>query len=256
MFSKFVVKLVVSIGREILERVNDPIMMKVVNKDRNTTLMDLHAHRRYVEGLNSICSGVPVLSEENTNNDLPVDGNFWIIDPIDGTSSWLNEFDGFVTQCALFLDHTVVWSMIYWPKKDVQWVYSVDEGCSFLNHRLGEISSRISLIDNYPEPRGLALRLIESIREIEPCEYHEKGSISLKMMHVCEGWSSLFCKDIKFRLWDVAPVIPFARAANVMILDKYLHPLSHDQLVYNDGLVVCSKHLNKDLLELVKDAFD
>ena len=248
--------LVVSIGDEILNRSGDTAMAEIIDLRKNTTVMDLWAHREYVDGLNKIRPGVPVITEESADPRLPADGTFWIVDPLDGTSSWQTGYDGFVTQCALFENHQIVKSVIYWPSKKIHWTYSIGKGCSFSGKKPKDASSGFSIIDNYPIPSGLALRLFESITKIKGCSYVEKGSIALKMMYVCEHWSSLFCKDVLFRLWDIAPVVPFARAENILIADRRMKPLAMDRLLFSEGLIVCSKQTDSAELSLIRDTFD
>ena len=58
------------------------------------------------------------------------------------------------------------------------------------------------LTDNYPEPRGIARRLVDGL----PCTgYLESGSIGMKICRVAHGEADLFVKDVVLRDWDLAP---------------------------------------------------
>jgi len=60
----------------------------------------------------------------------------------------------------------------------------------------------IVLIDNYPEPRGVARELIDCAGKIQ---YVECGSIGLKICRVADSVADLFVKDVKVQDWDLAP---------------------------------------------------
>ena len=62
--------------------------------------------------------------------------------------------------------------------------------------------SEIRLIDNYPEPRGIAQLITRSSRD---AKYIESGSIGLKICKVADGTANLFVKDVIVRDWDLAP---------------------------------------------------
>ena len=58
-----------------------------------------------------------------------------------------------------------------------------------------------SLIDNYPEPRGIALEISQALHIPK---YVESGSIALKICRIADLSADLFVKDMSPRDWDVA----------------------------------------------------
>lgn len=165
---------------------------------------DQKAHAFLIERLGLVTPDVPVISEEDAVMHEGVRPScYWLIDPIDGTASWVEGFVGFVTQAALMVDHVPVLCAIYAPALDRMYSASAGGGAK-LNGVLLERKPRLGrrqLIDNYPEPRGIAAA---AFSELDCSGYLECGSLALKMCFVASGEADLFIKDIVVRDWDMA----------------------------------------------------
>jgi 3'(2'), 5'-bisphosphate nucleotidase/myo-inositol-1(or 4)-monophosphatase len=181
------------------------------------TVADQEAHRLIKEGLAKIAP-LPCISEEDAYSHVSKRPEiYWLIDPIDGTASFCNGFDGFVTQVALMRNCQPVLAVVHAPALGLTYTSSLDEPA--LCNR-APISTAVSgtrvpiLIDNYPEPRGIARRLYD---EIGCSGYVESGSIGLKICRVADGTADLFVKDITVRDWDLAPAhLILARAGGLL----------------------------------------
>lgn len=167
---------------------------------------DRRAHDFLVEQLRRFWPSIPVISEEDVSkHDACRPDEYWLIDPIDGTASFCSGFNGFVTQVALMRKCQPVLAVVHAPALDLTYAATQD-GPAFCNCAV--ISTATSgnrapiLIDNYPEPRGIARSLYDEIR----CGgYVESGSIGLKICRVADGTADLFVKDVTVRDWDLAP---------------------------------------------------
>ena len=71
--------------------------------------------------LNALSPGIPVFSEEHEHVITDRPDIYWLIDPIDGTASWLNGFKGYVTQVALIAHKSPVFGAIYHPSSRRLW---------------------------------------------------------------------------------------------------------------------------------------
>jgi 3'(2'), 5'-bisphosphate nucleotidase len=179
---------------------------------------DRRAHNFLLDRLRQSWPSVPVISEEDESvHDAHRPDEYWLIDPIDGTASFCSGFDGFVTQAALMRKCQPVLAVVHAPALGLTYTSSLDEPA--LCNRV-PISTTVSgirvpiLIDNYPEPRGIARRLYD---EIGCSGYIESGSIGLKICRVADGTADLFVKDITVRDWDVAPAhLILARAGGLL----------------------------------------
>lgn len=164
---------------------------------------DQLAHQAIVERLVQI-SSFPIVSEEDPGREAQkFPEAYWLIDPIDGTASFSQGYPGFVTQIALILRHEPVLAAVYSPVFDL--LYSAEKGKgAFKNQERLKLSKKekpVSLIDNYPEPRGITRALYD---KLEIARYFEWGSIGFKICKVAEGSADLFFKDVLVCDWDIA----------------------------------------------------
>ncbi len=167
--------------------------------------VDQRANDIITEGLRTLDPHIPVISEEVP--DSQVKGRperYWLIDPIDGTASFVGGYPGFVTQVALMVDHQPALAAICAPALDLIYTSRRGHGACRNGKRLARLKDdrQEVLIDNYPEPRGITKRAFE---DLEFRRYLESGSISLKICRVADGTADLFFKDVPVRSWDIAP---------------------------------------------------
>lgn len=166
----------------------------------------------------NITPDIQVLSEEEPNRFFePRPNLYWLIDPVDGTASFVEGFDGFVTQAALIDNYAPVLAGIYAPASREMFLAEKGKGARrndkilHLNDRLGD---NLILTDNYPSPQGLAKEIMKSM---DFRHYLESGSIGLKICRVAEGKADLFVKDVIVRDWDLAaPQLVLMEAGGVL----------------------------------------
>jgi len=75
---------------------------------------DLEAHHFLSDRLRLIYP-VPIVSEENSESHKKYFNEYWLIDPIDGTSSYSNGYTGYVVQCCLIRNGVVLMAGVYAP---------------------------------------------------------------------------------------------------------------------------------------------
>lgn len=208
---------------------------------------DSLAHDFLVKELKKIDSSISVISEEDESSlVLHRPSRYWIIDPIDGTSSFVNGFLGFVTQAALIEDNKPILAAIYAPMLDALYSAQRKKG-AFLNGvqlRCWDKPKLEILIDNYPEPRGSARVIFD---EFAFSKYVECGSISLKICKVAQGEADLFFKDVVVRDWDIAaPKLVLEESGGCITKldgDRFLfeNTYEHNGLVASFNQIQCQK---------------
>lgn len=171
---------------------------------------------------------LPILSEEDpASHTDPRPDRYWLIDPIDGTASLAGGFSGFVTQAALMEKGEPVLAAVYAPALD-RLYFAQKGGGSFCNGEPIQVSTeedRLILVDNYPQPKGTAARMMT---DLGCTGYLESGSISLKICRVADGSADLFFKDVVVRDWDVgAPSLILKEAGGIFTtIDGKSYPFS------------------------------
>jgi len=167
--------------------------------------VDRMAHLALTERLKEIAPDIPIISEED---EMSIQENrpdrYWLIDPIDGTASFVGGFPGFVTQAALIKTGYPLVGAICAPVLDLLYLVERGQGATLNGQPLDLFSDRepTILIDNYPEPQGVTLSAYE---ELNFLSYIECGSISLKICKVADGTADVFFKNVIVKDWDLAP---------------------------------------------------
>ena len=195
-----------SLGDQLLQWRRSGAMVARTVGDQIKAEADGRAHDVLRNALTRRWPHIPVISEEDPESHS-TDARprlYWLIDPIDGTASYCEGFDGFVTQVALMRDGRPVLGVVYAPAFEEVW--RAEEGAAAFKNgtpiRVAQRQTGKTLIDNYPEPRGAAL---EAFRKCGFTNYMESGSIGLKICRVAEGSADAFVKDVVVRDWDIAP---------------------------------------------------
>jgi 3'(2'), 5'-bisphosphate nucleotidase len=166
---------------------------------------DQWAEELWQKELHAILPGIPIISEEDPDSHFQsTGGGCWLVDPLDGTASFAGGYRGWVTQVALMENSRPVAAVVFAPLFGELFRAEFSKGafCNDQRLSLNPEKKAETLVDNYPEPRGLASVVM---RQHGLTRYLESGSIGLKICRVADGQADVFVKDVSVRSWDLAP---------------------------------------------------
>jgi fructose-1,6-bisphosphatase/inositol monophosphatase family enzyme len=242
----------IKIGNKIYSWQLNGINRDFVDRKKFKLSADLLADRLIKLAIKKFFYKDQILSEENKLNKIKK--NFWLIDPIDGTRSFYNNFKGFVSQAVYVSKGNPIYAIVYAPALKKIWTANLGSG-AFLNGRIikkKNKKSTIKFIDNYPEPRGIA-KLIA--KKIPNAKYIESGSIGLKACLVADGTATLFVKDIDYKDWDIIPALLINLEVGKIVCDFDGKIIKiNKNLRKRKGLVVCESQLVPKILRIVNEA--
>ena len=92
---------------------------EVSKKDDNSpiTKADLESNKIIKSYLEK--TGIPILSEEDMDDKSRLTSkNVWIVDPLDGTTDFVNRTGEFTIMIGLVENHVPIMGLIYWPIKE------------------------------------------------------------------------------------------------------------------------------------------
>jgi len=240
------------IGNQIYSWQIQSINKEFINKKNFKLSADISADNLIKSIIKKYFRKTPILSEENKYN--KISKNFWLIDPIDGTRSFYNNFKGFVSQACYITNGEPIYSVIYAPALKKIWTAQLGFG-AYLNGKkikLIEKKNNIKLIDNYPKPRGIAKLLMKKITD---CKYIESGSIGLKACFVADGTANLFVKDVDYRDWDIMPALLVNSEVGKIVCDFNGKLIKITKsLKKTKGLIVCEKDFFLKILRIINEA--
>lgn len=214
---------------------------------------DLIANNLLTKELQMI-TDIPIISEENVNSHYEVrPATYWLIDPIDGTASYVQGFSGFVCQAALMQDGRPLLAAVYAPALDRLYMASLGNGAEVngLPMYVKDINrDSLTIIDNYPEPRGIAKRIYNGLR----CKHYlESGSIGLKICLVSDGVADLFVKDVIVRDWDLAaPHLIIEEAGGILTLLSGKNNVYHGSYEKQGIIATSSSDLLEDVINFLE----
>ena len=159
------------------------------------TNADRKVEKIIIEELEKSKKNFSILTEETGFIKNKDKDNFWIIDPIDGTTNFLNGVPHFCISIALLFEKEIIAGVIYDPIKD-EIFYAEKNGGSFLNNKSIRVSKKnnisgclygVNFRKNLPE--NLIIR--------------NTGSAALDLAYVsCGRFDGCLQKNVN--LWDIA----------------------------------------------------
>lgn len=240
--------IVASVGELLLQWRESGIVAGEWDGPQFKAQADLMAHEELTEKLANLAPDVPIISEESQASWVDIRPEcHWLIDPIDGTASFVQGYSGFVTQVALIVDRVPQLAAICVPA--FQSLYTAERGQgAFLNgvrlFREQTFPPKV-LIDNYPEPRGVTL---QAYSELHFTHYIECGSISLKICKVADGSADVFFKTVTIRDWDLAAAHLVMEETGGFLTDIYGNRIEYTRGYETPGVVAAS---HPDSIELL-----
>ena len=211
--------------------------------DSPLTEADLAAHRVLSAGLAALPGGIPVVSEEDEGSlahRLP-SGEFWLIDPLDGTKEFIARNGEFTVNVALVLDGEPVFGVVHAPVIDESFVGA--RGMGAFRERRG-VREVIRVAERGSGPlRVVASRshMTDATRDylarLGPHTLVQAGS-SLKFCRVAEGAADAYPRIGPTAEWDTAAAQAVLEAAGGVVHDLHAQPLRYGKPVNrNEGFV-------------------
>lgn len=210
----------------------------VQHKEDSTPLTeaDLVAHQVIVAGLAALTPNIPVLSEESEASPYKERikwGQYWLVDPLDGTREFVKRNDEFSVNIALIQDHESVLGVIYAPVQEVCYYACRNKGA------FKRSGNRISVpihTNTTREERSIVVVGSRSRNGEQQRRFLEKlgqhtfmqlGS-SLKSCIIAEGKADVYPRFGPTSEWDTAAAQCIVEEAGGCITNMQLEPLRYN----------------------------
>ncbi|WP_430459471.1 3'(2'),5'-bisphosphate nucleotidase CysQ [Thalassolituus sp. LLYu03] len=218
------------------------------------TEADIAAHHIICDGLAEI-SSLPVLSEESPAEQMKWDarknwGEFWLVDPLDGTKEFINKNDEFTVNIALIRGGKAVLGVVYCPALDR--LYFATEGVGAFRKDGQEAEPTEIRVSSEPvagetwkvvgSRRHGAEALEKFAQSLGEVETVSMGS-SLKLCLVAEGKAHLYPRLAPTCEWDTGAAQAVVEIAGGAVLTPALKPLEYGQKedLLNPYFIVCAQ---------------
>ena len=189
------------------------------------TNADIKAEKIIIEELKKARPNYSIISEENGVEKNKDHSNFWIIDPIDGTTNFLHGVPHFAISIALQSNNEIVCGLIFDPIKDELFYAEKNNGAYFNNQRIRVSKKR---------------EINECLFAVGKGKYNpdlicrRSGSAALDMAYVASGRFDGYFQN-NLNLWDIAAGIIIVKEAGGIVNEIDLSSLKNIKVLASNA---------------------
>ena len=205
-------------------------------------------------------SSYPILSEETIDNKERLNHNkIWIIDPLDGTTDFVNRTCEFTIMIALVENHIPILGIIYCPTDEKLFLAQKGQGAFQLNHGKWQ-SISVSNISELDKCRAVGSRHhisdkeTDLLAELKISKFTSKGS-SLKVTDISSGMAEIyFTTTNKMKQWDTCASYCLISEAGGKMTDMNGNDLKYNTEILNheNGLLVSNGLIHDEIIKNFK----
>ena len=192
------------------------------------TNADLKVEKIIIDELSKSKKKYSFISEESGKIQTSNNGNYWIIDPIDGTVNFLHGIPHFAISIGLKLKDEIVAGVIYDPIKD-EMFYAEKNNGAYLNNKRIRVSKKNNL-NNCLLATGKKSEISNSLIT------RKTGCAALDMAYLATGRFDGYFQD-ELNLWDVAAGIVLVNEAGGKINNLNMNKIENIKILATNNSI-------------------
>ena len=214
------------VGKFQLDEISNVGKEHIEEKELNSlvSFVDKESEKFLVRGLRELLPSAGFVTEEDTVEDAPKEYT-WIIDPLDGTTNYLNRLPHFAISIALMHKGNIIAGVVHDPSMD-ECFHAIKDKGAFLNDKAIHVTKKKELsnalivtgfpytntydIEAYMRILKYWLRNTRGIRRL--------GSAALDLVYVAAGRLDAYY-EATLNPWDLAAGAIIVQEANGVITD-------------------------------------
>ncbi|MBK5910979.1 3'(2'),5'-bisphosphate nucleotidase [Rhodothalassium salexigens] len=215
------------------------------------TEADRRAEDILLRALADIAPGALVVAEERASSEGVPDaatGDFWLVDPLDGTKEFIRGGTDFTVNVALVRARQPVLGLVYAPADGRLYLGSTETGAAFARVDDGQPGARQPLKARPQPVDAAAIKVVASRSHRTPeteaylTHYPKADCVSvgssLKFCLVAEGSADIYPRLGPTMEWDTAAGDAVLRAAGGAVIDAAGQPLAYAKPGFRNGFFV------------------
>lgn len=189
------------------------------------TKVDVAVQEYMREKLGKLTPDILLLSEEQENNNLNADSAYWILDPIDGTTNLIHDYQMSAVSLALYENRQITFGAVYNPFTE-ETFHAVRGKGAYLNGRPIQVSHRedfgtcIISFGSSPYEKDKASMLFPIFQKVfmETADFRRGASAALDLCYVAAGRTDGFF-EYNLKPWDYSAGALIVEEAGGQITD-------------------------------------
>ena len=241
------------------------VVMKIYNSDFSSSLKnnnepiteaDLQSNQIIEKILSE--SGYPILSEESKDQlEKRINAKkIWIVDPLDGTTDFVNKTGEFTIMIALVENNTPILGVISRPSKNTLYVSEKGKGAFQLTNNQWK-QLHVSKTSELTQCKVVGSRFHQSdderqfLKKLSISNFTSRGS-SLKVADISSGKADLyFTTTDKIKQWDTCASNCIVREAGGLMTDMSGKDLKYNTKTVNhqNGILVTNGIIHNEIIK-------
>ena len=243
-------------GEKILEVYETDFSTKKKDDDSPITQADIESNKILKEVLGE--TGITILSEEDADDKKRLsEERVWIVDPLDGTTDFVNRTGEFTVMVGLVEKQKSILGLIYWPIKKKMYLAESGKGAFRYDKEwqkievctLSEIQNCHALVSRH----HLSEKEKKLLDEMEISVVTGMGS-SLKVTEIASGNAEVFVTSTnKMKQWDTCASSCIISEAGGKMTDLSGNEFSYntENIFHENGILVTNGSIHQDALDAV-----
>ncbi len=215
------------------------------------TLADTEANALIVERLQQLTPQIPIISEEGEQPEVAAGSTFWLVDPLDGTRSYIARDGQFTVNIGLIRNHRPILGVMSVPAEDTLY-YGTTGGVAYRQigiHAPTIIQCRIPDMEGVDviTSKSHGSERMHSFLADYTVRNRIKAGSALKFCRVAEGVADIYPRLGETMEWDTAAGHCIVEAAGGSVLTVDGQPFLYGKKGYlNGGFVAWGKFPTKN----------
>ena len=246
-------------GNEILKVYKKDFSSQLKDDDSPITQADLKSNQTIKKILSK--TGYSILSEEDKDNKKRLEQNrVWIIDPLDGTTDFVNKTGEFTVMIALVEEKKPILGVIYIPTQNTLFVAQKNFGAWRSNKNSWQ-RIHVSIESDISKCKAVGSRFHISddekklLERLEIKKFTSVGS-SLKVTQICSGAAEIYLTTTnKMKEWDTCASYCLVSETGGKMTDMNGNDLSYNNqnVIHQNGILVTNGLVHDKILKEFKN---
>tara|TARA_Y100001936_G_C15899329_1_gene572392 strand:+ start:85 stop:906 length:822 start_codon:yes stop_codon:yes gene_type:complete len=248
---------IVRAGEKVIEIYETDFSTEKKEDDSPITQADIESNQILKQVLTE--TGITILSEEEKDDKNRLfEEKVWIVDPLDGTTDFVNRTGEFTIMVGLVENHKSILGMIYWPTKKKMYLAESKKGAyCYDDGKWQKID--VSMISELQNCQALVSRHHLSEKEKKLLDEMEISVVtgmgsSLKVTEIASGNAEVFVTTTnKMKQWDTCASNCIISEAGGKMTDLFGNEFSYntEEVHHENGILATNGSIHQDALDAI-----